>query len=80
MAGSMPEDEAQTREFLLDFQTLPVTNEVADLAVQIRRKRKIKLPDAIIQATANTAGRILVTRNTRDFPAGTPGIRIPYTV
>lgn len=80
MAGSTPADEDATRDFLLDFETLPVTAEVADLAFEIRRKRKIKLPDAIIQATAKAAGRILVTRNTRDFPAGTPGVRIPYTM
>ena len=80
MAGSTAGDEDRTREFLLDFETLPLTNEVADLAVTIRRKRKLKLRDAIIQATAEFAGRVLVTRNTRDFRAGTPGVRIPYTI
>lgn len=80
MAGSTARDEDQTREFLLNFETLPLTAEVADLAFQIRRNRKIKLPDAIIQATAGFARRVLVTRNTRDFPAGTPGVRIPYEV
>jgi hypothetical protein len=40
----------------------------------------MKLPDAIIQATAEGAGRVLITRNTRDFPASTPGVRIPYTL
>lgn len=80
MAGSTASDEDRTREFLLDFATLPLTIEVADLAVKIRRTRTLKLPDAIILATAESAGRVLVTRNTRDFPAGTPGVRIPYTL
>jgi len=38
---------------------------------------KIALPDAIIKATGVLAGRLIVTRNTKDFPAG-PGIRHPY--
>ncbi|MGJ3629611.1 PIN domain-containing protein [Sphingomonas sp. MMS24-JH45] len=45
----------------------------------LRRERpQLKSPDAIILATAQTRGRILVTRNTKDFPAGMPGIRVPY--
>lgn len=34
--------------------------------------------DAIILSTAQIRGRVLVTRNTRDFPAEMPGIRVPY--
>jgi predicted nucleic acid-binding protein len=33
----------------------------------------------MILATAQVHGAILVTRNTKDFPARMPGIRIPYT-
>jgi hypothetical protein len=80
MAGVTPADEEQTRAFLLDFSLLPLTAEVADRAVAIRRDRKLKLPDAIILATAEVAGRVLVTRNTRDFPKGTPGVRVPYSL
>lgn len=80
MAGATPADEDETRAFLLDFNLLPLTTEVAERAVAIRRERKIKLPDAIILATAEVAGRVLVTRDTRGFPRGTPGIRIPYSL
>lgn len=38
------------------------------------------LPDAIILATAQLADRILVTRNSRDFPASDPQVHIPYTI
>jgi hypothetical protein len=54
--------------------------EVAERAIAIRRANKIKLPDAIIQATAEVEGRVLITRNTRDFPAGVAGIRVPYVL
>ena len=78
MAGSNAANEADARAFLLNFYTLPLGADVAERAVLLRRGSKTKLPDAIIQATAEGAGRLLITRNTRDFPAGTAGVRIPY--
>ena len=80
MAGSTEANEADARLFLLNFYSLPVGADVAERAFILRRSSRIKLPDAIIQATAEGAGRVLITRNTRDFPAGTPGVRIPYTL
>ena len=40
----------------------------------------MSLPDAMVLATAQINGSILVTRNTKDFPANLPGIRVPYTL
>jgi hypothetical protein len=80
MSGSTAANEADARSCLLNFYTLPLTEEVAERAFILRRTRRIKLPDAIIQATAEGSGRVLITRNTRDFPSGTPGVRIPYTL
>jgi hypothetical protein len=48
--------------------------------MDIRKKFRIRLPDAIVWATARTNGCLLVTRNARDFPAKEPGVRIPYSV
>jgi hypothetical protein len=73
-------EETILRTFLASFQCLPVTNAVAERAAENLRTRKIKLPDAMILATAEAAGRILVTRNTRDFPTGTSGVRVPYQI
>jgi predicted nucleic acid-binding protein len=78
MAGTMATNQDETRTFLLNFHPLPLTPEVAERAVTIRRAKKIKLPDAIIQATAETDRRVLITRNSRDFPPGAPGIHVPY--
>jgi hypothetical protein len=80
MAGSTAVNEADARSFLLNFYTLPLGADVAERAFLLRRANRIKLPDAIIQATAEESGRILITRNTRDFPPGTPGVLIPYTL
>ncbi len=53
--------------------------EIARRAAALRRERaRLKATDAIILATALTRGRVLITRNTRDFPAEMPGIRVPY--
>lgn len=78
MAGSTQEDEKQIRGFLLTFSILPVIAEIAERAFVLWRQQKIKLPDAIIQATAQVEDRLLITRNTRDFPGHDPDIRIPY--
>ena len=40
----------------------------------------MKLPDAIIWASAQANGLLFVTRNTKDFPANDPGMRMPYRV
>jgi hypothetical protein len=80
MAGSTAANEGDARFFLQNFQTVPLGADVAERAFLLRRSNRIKLPDAIIQATAEAGGRVLVTRNTRDFPAGTPGVRTPYTL
>ena len=55
--------------------------EIASRAAALRRERpRLKSPDAIIMASAMVRGRVLVTRNTRDFPVHMPGIRVPYTL
>ena len=74
MAGVTAANEDETREFLLNFQPLPLTPEIAERAVANRRASKIKLPDAIIQATAEVERRVLITRKTRDFTRGRAGI------
>lgn len=53
--------------------------EIGKRAAALRRERqRLKAMDAIILATAQTRGRVLITRNTKDFPANMPGIRVPY--
>jgi len=78
MVGATPETDAVMRGFLNSFTNLPIDERVADAAVALRKQHKIKLPDAIVWATAQESGRILVTRNTKDFAEDEPGIRVPY--
>jgi len=75
------EDDSQLRNFLEShFDIIPLDTAVAETAVQLRRAYHIRLPDAIIWATAQTYEAVLVTRNTRDFNPTWEGIRVPYNV
>ncbi len=78
MVGATEAQEAATALFLATFQVIPVDDEVARGAVALRKIHRMKLPDAIIWASAQTTNRLLVTRNSKDFPAGHPGVRTPY--
>ncbi len=77
--GVRNDEEADVAEmFLRDFEVIELTRAISREAVEIRRVTRIRLPDAVIWATARRESALLVTRNTKDFPAGEPGIRIPY--
>ncbi|MDP2845557.1 MAG: type II toxin-antitoxin system VapC family toxin [Candidatus Methanoperedens sp.] len=57
----------KAKEFISFANAILLTNKIADLSIFIRRTYKIKLPDAVIAATALSNNLILVTRNTKDF-------------
>jgi predicted nucleic acid-binding protein len=78
MVGASHDLEAATRSFLRGFDVVVVDEQIAERAVSLRRNHRIKLPDAVIWATAQTHAMLLVTRNTKDFPDGDPGVRAPY--
>lgn len=80
LAGAKPEVDAQTRRFLAGFERIELGEAIADRAVGFRRTLKMRVPDAIILATARVENLVLVTRNTKDFPADQPGIRMPYRI
>ncbi len=73
-----PDSERRGRRMLATLDLHPLSEEVAEQAVLIRRAGRLKLPDAIILATARHLGCILITRNTRDFPVGDPSVHVPY--
>lgn len=77
-------NEALVRDsltFLSHFGIDEIDDEISHRAASLRRERPgLKSPDAVILASAQIRGRILITRNTKDFPARMPGIRVPYTL
>jgi predicted nucleic acid-binding protein len=78
MVGASADVSEGTRSFLARFNIVSVDPAVAERAVEVRKTSRIKLPDAIIWATAQHHAMLLVTRNTKDFPAADPGVRHPY--
>jgi predicted nucleic acid-binding protein len=79
LAGAHDDAEADViHMFLRDFRIVEITRPVARDAVDIRRMRRCRLPDALIWASARTESALLVTRNTKDFPRDDPGVRVPY--
>jgi len=78
LAGATSEEEGVVRDFLSRFDIIAINAAIADKAVIIRRSKRIRLPDAIIQATAHLEHALLVSRNTKDFPETEPWVRVPY--
>ena len=74
------EEEVVIRAFLGRFEVADIDRRTAEEAVRLRRSRRMRLPDAIVWATARVRQAVLVTRNTKDFPADDLGIRVPYSV
>jgi len=60
-------DERRIVAFLDPFEEVTVDREIAEEAGRIRRSTRIKLPDALIAASALVTRRQLATRNVRDF-------------
>ena len=73
-------DEQAIRAYLSTFEVADVDRDVAAEAVRLRREHRLRLPDALIWATARRRGALLVTRNTKDFPGDDPGVRVPYSI
>ena len=61
------QEENEIVKFCTMFNRFPITEEIENRTILIRKTHKIKLPDAIIAATAIVHNLILVTRNDSDF-------------
>jgi predicted nucleic acid-binding protein len=68
-------------EFVEGSEVIPLSDEVALRTVTLRKKHKLKLPDAIIAATALVYDLTLITRNEQDFK-NISGLKLvnPYNV
>ncbi|MDR2555030.1 MAG: type II toxin-antitoxin system VapC family toxin [Fibromonadaceae bacterium] len=61
------EDVEQYKKFIENSKIMELCNSVKLKTIDIRRNHKIKLPDALIAATALVHDFELITRNTKDF-------------
>jgi predicted nucleic acid-binding protein len=68
------------RQFLQQFHLINLDKTVSEQAVTLRQQHRMRLPDAIIWATAKVNHGKLVTRNTKDFASHHADVYIPYTL
>ncbi len=61
------DEKAFIEHILQQFPVVDINKTIADIAVEYRKKRKIKLPDAFILATAKHLQADLLTSNVDDF-------------
>ena len=54
-------------DFMDDAYIFTLTNTVVDVCIELRKKHRIKLPDAVIAATAIAQNLVLISRNNKDF-------------
>lgn len=79
MVGAKDAAEAALiRSFLGTFKIREVSVDVAERAVELRQQHRLRVPDAIVYATARCEGCLIVSRNTKDLDPKWPDVRVPY--
>jgi predicted nucleic acid-binding protein len=78
LTGEALERRDTVQQLIAPFEVVEIDARIALAAADIRHRTRMKLLDAYVLATAQVNGAILITRNTKDFPAAMPGIRVPY--
>jgi len=56
-------DEQQIRSFLSQLVIVKIDDGVKNMAIALRKQHRLKLPDAIIAATAQSLGAVLLTND-----------------
>lgn len=77
---NVPAEQSAVDQFLLRFTVLPLETQGSKKAVALRKSSRVKLPDAIIWATAQCHKWLLITRNSKDFSPSAPDVRVPYVL
>ena len=79
LSKGSPHEVRGAQRLLSGFAIDEIDAEISARAAALRRERaRLRLADSLILASALVRGRVLVTRNVKDFPANMPGIRVPY--
>ncbi len=78
LVGCHNDELGAVEPWLNSFPRLELTQAIAREAAACRRSLGLKIPDAIILATARCHRLQLVTRNIHDFPESLGDVQIPY--
>jgi hypothetical protein len=74
LVGCREGESGRVQAWLDTFPRLPLDDAIALESVRLRQRHGLKIPDAIILATARCADLSLATRNSRDFPLTLGGL------
>jgi predicted nucleic acid-binding protein len=80
LVGCREGESEVVQTWLETFPRLPLDDAIARETVRLRQQHGLKVPDAIILATARCAQLPLATRNSRDFPLTLVGVLHPYAL
>ncbi len=69
----------KSTKFLENADIIGLDDEIVDIVISLKRNKKMKLPDAIIAATAKKNDLTLVTRNEKDFKGTGLNIYNPFS-
>jgi predicted nucleic acid-binding protein len=75
-SGMTTEEDVETRKFLSQFTIVDITDEIRETAIALRRSAKLKLPDAIIAATALSLETDIISRDEHLLRLNLPGLRV----
>ena len=75
-----PEGKSVIRGFLGSFTVLDLSVVIAEESIRLRQEHRLKIPDAVVYATAKVEGCLIVSRNTKDLKSEWPDVRVPYAV
>ncbi|MBF0628667.1 MAG: PIN domain-containing protein [Magnetococcales bacterium] len=62
-SGLSSEQENWLGQFLADIHIIGIDYDIKEMAIQLRRRHRLKIPDAIIAATAMIAQATLLTND-----------------
>ncbi|MCS5693603.1 type II toxin-antitoxin system VapC family toxin [Cyanobium sp. FGCU-6] len=78
LVGCREGETSRVHDWLEGFPRLPLDGAIAAETVRLRQRHGLRIPDAIILATARCGDFSLATRNVRDFPLVLRGVVHPY--
>jgi predicted nucleic acid-binding protein len=74
--GLLPDELAKICAFLGSVTVVPLTEEIEEEAIAIRRDARLKLPDAIVAATAVKLGAVVLTNDSEFTKKQIPGLTV----
>ncbi|MDR3284495.1 MAG: type II toxin-antitoxin system VapC family toxin, partial [Treponema sp.] len=78
--GLPPEEETHIRHFLGELTVIPLDDTIEETAITLCRTTSLRLPDAIIAATALSLGADIISRDEHLLKLNVPGLRVVKTL